>query len=124
VLSRPTVYIASPYTKGDVAINTRFQCEIFDRLMTDGRVWPVVPLWSHFQHILFPRDYKDWINYDLAMLPLYDCCLRLNAVDTKLGYYQKESTGADGEVNAFMKMGKPVFYSIEELYDWVIAKKA
>lgn len=116
---KKTVYIASPYNKGDVAINTHFQCSIFDRLLSDGKVLPIAPLWSHFQHILFPRPYEDWIRYDQALLYLYDCCLRLNAVNEKLGYCQKESSGADGEVETFMKLGKPVFYSIDELYEWI-----
>jgi hypothetical protein len=35
-MSRPTVFIASPYTKGDVAMNTHFQCKIFDQLLRGG----------------------------------------------------------------------------------------
>lgn len=113
-----TVYIASPYTGGDVATNVHFQCMIFDRLLGDGVVLPVAPLWSHFQHTLFPRPYDDWIAYDQAMLHAYDCCLRLNVVDERLGYTQSQSTGADGEVAAFREMGKPVFYSVDDLYQW------
>lgn len=116
---KPIVYIASPYTKGDVAINTRFQMQVFDELMNDGVVWPVVPLWSHFQHILFPRHYQDWIDYDLALLHLYDACLRLNATCPSLPtYLQSDSSGADGEVKAFREMQKPVFFTKEELYFW------
>lgn len=121
---RPIVYIASPYSKGDAAINTRFQCEIFDRLMNDGKVWPAVPLWSHFQHILFPRKYQDWIDYDLAMIERYDACLRLNAKYPPLDYYIHESSGADNEVKAFERMGKPVFYSVTELYQWADVQKS
>jgi hypothetical protein len=116
---KPTVYIASPYTKGDVAINTYFQCKVFDELLTDGRVLPVAPLWSHFQHTVFPRPYQDWIQYDQEMLRLYDCCLRLDATLDRLNYVQHESSGADAEVKTFKAMGKPVFFSIEELYTWV-----
>lgn len=116
---RPWVYIASPYTKGDVAINTRFQCEVFDRLMNEGRVWPFAPLLSHFQHTVFPRHYQDWVNYDLAILPRMDALLRLNAELPALSYFQSESSGADGEVARFQELGKPVFYSIEELYAWL-----
>lgn len=116
--SRPVVYIASPYTKGDPAINTHFQCQIFDRLMTDGAVWPVAPLWSHFQHTLFPRKYQDWLAYDLAMIPRYDACLRLNAENPQLKYVETQSSGADKEVAEFKRLGKPVFYSIEDLYAW------
>lgn len=116
---KPTVYIASPYTGGDVAINTHYQCRIFDKLLDDGKVLPVAPLWSHFQHTAFPRKYQDWIDYDQAMLPLYDACLRLNAQLQGLDYFQKESSGADGEVETFEKLGRPIFYSVEELYKWV-----
>jgi hypothetical protein len=78
-LDKPIVYVASSYTKGDVAVNVHFQCGIFDQLLTGGKVIPVVPLWSHFQHLLFPRPYQDWIDYDQALLKLYDCCPRLSA---------------------------------------------
>lgn len=116
---KPTVYIASPYSKGDVAMNVHFQCQIFDELLTDGRVLPIVPLWTHFQHLLFPRAYKDWISYDQELLHLYDCCLRLGATVSRLQYEQHESSGADAEVETFERMGKPVFYSKSELYLWV-----
>lgn len=118
-MNKPTVYIASPYTRGDVAINTHFQCGIFDQLLNDGKVLPVAPLWSHFQHTLFPRPYEVWTQYDQEMLRLYDCCLRLTATFPSLEYSQYESAGADAEVATFRAMGKPVFPSIEELYGWV-----
>jgi hypothetical protein len=119
----PTVFIASPYTKGDPAVNTHFQCKIFDQLLTDRQVLPVAPLWTHFQHLLYPRPYKDWIDYDQAMLRLYDCCLRLDAevssAEKKYTYLETQSSGADAEVATFIKNGKPVFYSIADLYTWV-----
>jgi hypothetical protein len=118
-MPKPVVYIASPYTRGDVAMNTHFQCKVFDRLLSDGKVWPIAPLWSHFQHTVFPRPYEDWIAYDQALLHLYDACLRLTADLPAVGYNQHESTGAEKEVTSFQSMGKPVFYSIEELYRWV-----
>lgn len=117
--SRPVVFIASPYSKGDPAINTHFQCQIFDRLLTEGRVLPVAPLWTHFQHLMFPRPYADWLAYDQAMLKLYDCCLRLDATHIATGYRESNSSGADAEVETFRKMGKPVFFSVESLYEWV-----
>lgn len=119
--NKPWVYIASPYTRGDAAINTRFQMQVFDDLLSDNLVWPLVPLWSHFQHIVYPRPYADWVNYDLALLPRMDACLRLNASyeSPGLDYEQSESSGADGEVAEFTRLGKPVFYSKGDLYDWV-----
>ncbi len=118
-MDRPIIYIASPYSKGDQAINTHFQCKIFDILMTDGKVWPIAPLWSHFQHTVYPRNYQDWIDYDKALLKLYDGCLRLNAEQKEMGYFEDRSSGADGEVEYFRAVGKPVFYSIESLYLWL-----
>ncbi len=92
---------------------------MFDRLLTDGRVLPVAPLWTHFQHLLFPRPYADWLAYDQAMLRLYDCCLRLDATHTATGYNESISSGADAEVDTFRRMGKPVFFSVDSLYAWV-----
>jgi hypothetical protein len=124
-MPKPIVYIASPYTKGDVAINTRAQMAAFDELMNDGVVWPYVPLWSHFQHIVFPRKYQDWIDYDLALLPRFDACLRLHAhfQNDRLVYCQAESSGADGEVAEFNRMGKPVFFDKVALYDWATTER-
>jgi hypothetical protein len=118
-LNRLVVYIASPYSKGDPAVNTHFQCQIFDQLMNDGIVWPVAPLWSHFQHTIYPRKYQDWVAYDAALIPRYDACLRLNSQNSSLNYIETNSSGADHEVAEFKSLGKPVFYSIKDLYDWV-----
>lgn len=119
---KPFVYIASPYTKGDPCINARFQCETFDQLLGDRIVTPYVPLISHFQHTMFPRPYQDWIQYDLDIIPRFDACLRLNAKFEPLGYVKSRSSGADGEIALFMKLEKPVFYSISALYSWVQSK--
>ena len=116
---KPVVYIASPYSKGDPVINTHFQCRIFDQLLTDQLVLPVAPLWTHFQHLLYPRPYQDWIKYDKETLFMYDCCLRLEAVCERTGYKMNESSGSDGEVKSFLEQGKPVFYSVNDLYAWV-----
>ncbi len=117
-MAKPFVYIASPIQR-DPCINTRFQMLIFNSLMDDGFVWPYAPLVSHFQHTVFPRKYEDWIAYDLALIERFDMCLRLTATNSLLGYEQHESSGADGEVAEFIKQGKPVFYSIKQLYDHI-----
>ena len=121
-MPKPLIYVASPYTKGDPTINTHFQCRIFDQLLTDGVVIPFVPLWSHFQHCIFPRHYQDWIDYDLDFIRSagFAACLRLNATCFYLDdYLVTESPGADGEVALFTELGKPTFYSIEDLYEAV-----
>jgi hypothetical protein len=121
-MAKPFVYIASAYTKGDPAINTRFQCEVFDELLSSGLVLPYAPLMSHFQHTIFPRPYQDWVQYDLDILPRFDAAIRLTAIYTSsktgLVYEQHASSGADGEVAEMERLGKPVFYSITDIYKW------
>lgn len=99
-----SVYIASPYTVGDVAVNVRRQIDCADELMDLGYA-PYVPLLSHFQHMIHPRPYEDWIKQDAQWVISCDCVLRLEG----------ESKGADSEVALAVKYGIPVFYSFEEL---------
>jgi hypothetical protein len=103
-MRKKTVYIASPYTLGDVAINVKVQLDTVDKLMNKGFA-PFAPLYSHFQHMVHPRPYTDWIEIDLVWVEVCDCVLRLPG----------ESKGADGEVEHALKHNKPVFYSIEEM---------
>ena len=117
---KPIVYISSPYTKGDSALNTRFQCQIWNELMDDGIVLPIAPLWSHFQHSIFPRSYKDWMDYDLELIKICDVCLRVDVAIPKMDYYITESLGADKEVIAFIDAGKRVFYDKNEMYNWLV----
>jgi len=119
---KPIVYIASPYTKGDPEINTQFQCKMFDKILREGKAWPVAPLWAHFQDKSFPRPYRDWIDYDNALMDHYDVCVRLPADVPELHYKQSESSGADAEVKFFRDHGKPVFFSLEDLYKWIDGK--
>jgi len=117
-MSRPWVYIASPYTKGDAAINTRFQMRMWDALLDVGVV-PIAPLWSHFQHLHNPRPYRDWVAYDNEIITRCDACLRMTATDEHTGYVQRESSGADAEVLLFEKLGKPVFHDFYDLLRWI-----
>jgi hypothetical protein len=98
------VYIASPYTLGDVAVNVKRQITTADYLMDLGYA-PFVPLYSHFQHMFHPRPYTDWIDIDLEWVKVCDYVLRLDG----------ESSGADGEVALAVSLGIPVVYNIEEL---------
>lgn len=98
------VYIASPYTKGDVAVNVKAQLDCADDLMSFGYA-PFAPLYSHFQHMAHPRPYEDWIKLDLEWVKVCDCLLRLPG----------DSTGADGEVQFAEELGIPVFYSVKDL---------
>ena len=98
------VYIASPYTIGDVAVNVRAQLQVFD-ILADNGFCPFAPLLSHFQHMYHPRPYEDWLKFDYEWILVCDYLLRLPG----------ESSGADKEVELAKKNNIPVFYSVEDL---------
>lgn len=98
------VYIAGPYTKGDVAQNVRNAILAADHLIGEGHV-PYIPHLTHFWHLLSPKPYEFWIDYDLLWLEKCDCILRL----------QGESAGADMEVVEATRLGKPVYHSIRDI---------
>lgn len=99
-----TVYIASPYTKGDVACNIHRAILTADLLIEMGHT-PYVPVLTHFWHLVIPHPWEFWIEYDLKLLPMFDCVLRIPG----------ESEGADREVAQAKNLGIPVYYSLEEL---------
>jgi uncharacterized protein DUF4406 len=98
------VYVAGPYSSGDVAANVRSAYEAANRLV-DGGLAAFVPHHTHFWHLIFPRPYEEWLTLDLAFLPCCDAVLRLPG----------ESPGADGEVREARKLGIPVFEDVDEL---------
>jgi len=102
-----TVYIASPYTVGDTALNVKAQMITADELMNEGLI-PFVPLYSHFQHMMYPRPYEEWLDMDKQWVLRCDCLLRLEG----------ESKGADIEVAFALEHGIHVFHSIEEITNW------
>lgn len=98
------VYIASPYTIGNMAANVRKQIDCANELINLGYA-PFAPLLSHFHDIIHPQLYDTWVKLDLEWVGVCDCLLRLDG----------ESKGADGEVKRAIYLGKPVYYSIGEL---------
>ena len=99
------VYIASPYTIGDIAVNVKLQIDTADLLIEKGFA-PFVPLYSHFQHLVHPRPYTDWTALDLEWITVCDCLLRIGG----------ESKGADDEIKYAQDIVKiPVFYSINDI---------
>lgn len=96
------VYVAGPYTKGDVAMNVRAAIEAADRILKAGHV-PFLPHLTHFWHLVCPGPYEQWIDFDLKWLPVCDALVRLPG----------ESRGADGEVAAAEELGLPVFHGLE-----------
>jgi hypothetical protein len=101
------VYIASPYTKGDVAVNVRNAFLMADKLSELGFA-PYPPLYSHFWHLISPHPYEFWTKMDLEWVLRCDCLLRTEG----------ESSGADNEIKFAQEHEIPVFYSLDDLVDW------
>lgn len=99
------IYIAAPYTKGDVAINVNRVFKVADKLVAKGHI-PYIPHWTHFWHLISPKDYSFWITYDETFIVHWaEALLRLEG----------ESCGADNEVSLARSLGIPVYYNIEEI---------
>jgi hypothetical protein len=97
------VYIAGPYTKGDVAVNVRNAIAAGVELLKAGHA-PFIPHLSHFIHMHEPMPYGVWIEVDNAFLPHCDALVRIPG----------ESLGADNEVEFAEAIQIPVFYSVAE----------
>lgn len=98
------IYIAGPYTQGDVAQNVKTAISEGDYLARFGHV-VFIPHLTHFWHMVHAHEYEFWMNQDLAWLEVCDAVLRLPG----------ESQGADREVEAAKAAGKPIYYSVFEV---------
>ena len=102
------VYIASPYTQGDVGQNVGIAMSFSHAILDNGHC-PISPLLSHFLHIHRQRHYEDWIAMDLELVKVSDCLIRLPG----------DSNGADGEVRLARELGIPVFYDKADLFTYL-----
>lgn len=98
------IYIAGPYTTGDVNENVRNALIAAEQIVERGHT-PVVPHLSHFWHLVFPHEWEYWMHLDSALLSRCDGVFRLYG----------DSSGADREVAQAEREGLPVFYSLDEI---------
>lgn len=102
------VYISGPITKGHMDLNCRNGVIAAEALRRAGFV-PFCPHLSIIWNMITPVPYEGWMDMDLAWVERCDVLLRLPG----------ESPGGDREVAHAVAIGRPVFYSIEALQDWV-----
>jgi hypothetical protein len=100
------VYIAGPYTKGDVAANVRAAVDAAEQVAKLGH-FPYVPHLTHFWHLIHPHDWTFWMALDQEWLLQCDCVIRLPG----------ESRGADDEVALAERHGIPVYYGLDEFFE-------
>ncbi len=98
------IYIASPYTIGNMASNVRTQLEAAHCLLDLGHC-PHAPLLNHYLDIHRQRPEEDWMAMDFAIIYRCDILLRLPG----------QSRGADREVAFASDHRIPVAHGWEEL---------
>lgn len=100
------IYVAGPYTHGDVAVNVRKAISMAHELARRGFA-PYVPHLSHFWHLVYPRPYREWMALDRVWLVQCDAVLRLPGL----------SPGADEEVAVAAQLGMPVYTALQDLVE-------
>jgi hypothetical protein len=105
------VYIAAPYSKGDIAINVRNAIQAGEKISTYGMI-PYIPHLTHFWHLQFNHSADYWYKYDFHWLDVCDCLLRLPG----------ESHGADEEMKRMVDNHRIVFLDMESLINWYLTR--
>lgn len=98
------IYIAGPYSQGNITENLREAITMGDILFSLG-FYPYIPHLTHYWHQIYPRSWDEWMKQDLVFLELCQGLLRIPG----------ESKGADKEAEIATQLGIPVYYSLEEL---------
>lgn len=98
------IYVAGPYSKGDVVVNVREAILAGNTLRALGYA-PFIPHLSMFWHLQIPHPIEYWYAYDLEWLEVCDAVFRLPG----------ESAGADREVERAKELGLPIYTSWMEI---------
>lgn len=102
------VYVAAPYTQGDVARNVKRAIDCGDWLLNHGYT-PFIPHLTHFWHMQHEHLYPEWLAYDIRWMEKCDAVLRLDG----------PSDGADREVRRAQAFGIPVYFGeVEFIQAW------
>jgi hypothetical protein len=99
VMDQPLIYLAGPYTRPDPVANTRQVIKVAEALLRLP-VLPVVPHLSLLWHLVRPRPYRFWLEYDLQLVARADAVLRIPG----------PSDGADTEVTHARQWHIPVLH--------------
>ena len=101
-----TVYVAGPYS-GDTDANIAKALFYADQLLEVGYV-PYVPHLSHYWNLEYSHDYETWMGQCLEWVARCDALVRVPG----------KSPGADREVEHANYLNIPVFYTLQELYEY------
>ena len=103
------VYVAGPYTGGDVTLNLRTAVLVGQEIYENLGVIPFVPHLYNLWHTVQPGPYEQWMELCFAWIARCDALLRIPG----------ESPGADREMEVARELDKPVFTSRDDLAAWL-----
>lgn len=115
-LNAPVVYLAHPIGKNDADRHARLMRAMgAARSLVKAGFAPIVPgFWSRsFGDADEMLDYEGWMRVGLALVVKADAVFRLRG----------ESAGADREVAYAKDVRIPVFYALDDLKQWRIARE-
>lgn len=98
------IYIAAPYTQGNIALNVRRAIFAGETVLYHGHT-PFIPHLTHLWDLLCPKSWNEWMEIDKVYLSKCDGLLRLPG----------DSKGADIEVEWAREMNIPVYHDIKEM---------
>lgn len=104
---KPVVYIAGPYTNPDPVENIHRAIKIADGLL--DVCTPLIPHLSGTWHMVSPKPYEEWLRIDLDYMVKCDAVYR----------FPGQSSGADAEVDVAHENNMVVFFSEEDLREWI-----
>ena len=98
------IYVAGPYTNGDVAENVSNAIFYGDEILNKGHI-PFIPHLTHFWHFKHWHPYQAWIDYDLEWLKVCDGFIRIPGT----------SKGAAKEEIEARRLGLQIFTSLAQI---------
>jgi hypothetical protein len=107
-MTRPSIiYVSGPITTGgNVPVNVRRGIEAAIIIMDRGYV-VICPHEKAFgMEMLISRGYEDWMAYDYRCIEASDAVYRM----------PEASAGGDREVAYALKIGRPVYHSLDTLF--------
>lgn len=104
---KPKIYVAGPYSKGNVLSNIKNAIEVGDWLLGQGFV-PFIPHLTGFWDLVSSHEYEEWLSYDFQWILSCDALLRIFG----------ESIGADREVKFAKDNNIPVFTDSKDLVEY------
>lgn len=106
---RVTIYVAGPYSHGDIDKNVKKALDTCNKLINIGAA-TFCPHTFHYLNQRQSRTWDEWMQLCLKWVSVCDAFYRIK------GY----SPGSDKETAMAFDLGKPIFKSIDEVKKWLL----